>query len=449
MDKNLQRNERAHRKLVRSSEQQTWFGDNVVESGNVPGGGETAVGSKSDVHHRRSGSIGHDNKTIRRLEFFTSLQKQLMSSIGRRSGGSSSNSGDASTSSSTCNVKRNASCRHHKTTEKLRDKSEQKQTMPSSYSSASLTCCNNSTTSPVEQFPTTFSPTYANISKKIELKSDQKSNNSVKIGNHLSPTASIASAIITDHQSSAQPITINSKIGGSGGSPVSETHLSHDIINPITTISDQNITKNETSLSKSMPNTLMLSPTNPFFSSLEQHLIDNHHHAHHHTSSSSHQRPTENTTANSSIDEKSSVTTTNNYSSSTDEEQKLPLVNRKYNKNPFLYEINNGTTVTDTEDFDTSTNINSNNDISSSNNNDNNKDSSSVSNNNENKNSCNFQIGYVFPSGPCTKREEFLRATMKICLVVSPPSNKFQVRCLHLHSFFFFYHKKKKKNKSS
>lgn len=409
MDKNLQRNDRAHRKLVRSSEP-TWFGDNVADSGTVPSSlsnvKSDSITTTGDAYqHHRSGSIGHDNKTIRRLEFFTSLQKQLMSSIGRRSGGSS----DASTSSS-CNVKRNASCRHHKTTDKLRDKSEQKQTMPSSYSSASLACCNNSTTSPVEQLVAACSPTYT---KKIDLKSDQKSNNLVTIGNHLSPTASIASAILTDQ--SAQAITINSKINQSG-SPVSETHLllssiSHDT-NPISTIADQNITKNETSLSKSMPNTLMLSPTNPFFSSLEQHLID-------------YQRlPPENTTANSSIDEKSSVTTTNNYNSSTDDsDQKLPSGNIKYNKNPFLYEINNGITTTYNESFDNSTNNTSNNNFNS---NDNNR--SSVPNTNDNKNSCNFQMGYVFPTGPCSKREEFLRATMKICLVVSPPSNKFQVR---------------------
>lgn len=411
MDKDVQRNERAHRKLIRSSEQ-SWFGDNVSDSGNVPSTvsnvnasagktGEKRNESEAYQHHR-SGSIGHDNKTIRRLEFFTSLQKQLMSSIGRRTGGGS----DASPSSSS-SVKRNASCRHHKTTDKLRDKSEQKQTMPSSYSSASLTCCNNSTTSPVEQLVAACSPTYI---KKIELKSDQKSNNSITIGNHLSPTASIASAIIVDQ--SAQPITINSKLN-QVGSPVSETHLLLSSIvhetQPITISTDQNIVKNDTSLSKSMPNTLMLSPTNPFFSSLEQHLIDQ-------------QRPTDTTdTANSSIDDKSSATT-NNYNSSTDEDQKVPSTgnNSKYNKNPFLYEINNGTLCN--ESFDINTNNTSNNNFTSD---DNNK--SSVTNNNDNKNSCNFQFGYVFPTGPCTKREEFLRATMKICLVVSPPSNKFQV----------------------
>lgn len=412
MDKDVQRNERAHRKLIRSSEQ-SWFGDNVSDSGNVPSSvsnvnasagktGEKRNESEAYQHHR-SGSIGHDNKTIRRLEFFTSLQKQLMSSIGRRTGGGGS---DASPSSSS-SVKRNASCRHHKTTDKLRDKSEQKQTMPSSYSSASLTCCNNSTTSPVEQLVAACSPTYI---KKIELKSDQKSNNSITIGNHLSPTASIASAIIIDQ--SAQPITINSKLN-QAGSPVSETHLLLSSIvhetKPITISADQNIMKNDTSLSKSMPNTLMLSPTNPFFSSLEQHLIDQ-------------QRPTDTTdTANSSIDDKSSATT-NNYNSSTDEDQKVPSTgnNSKYNKNPFLYEINNGTVCN--ESFDINTNNTSNNNFTSD---DNNK--SSVTNNNDNKNSCNFQFGYVFPTGPCTKREEFLRATMKICLVVSPPSNKFQV----------------------
>lgn len=406
MDKNVQRNERAHRKLVRSSEQ-TWFGGNVGDnSGNVPSSVKSDAKSGAETyHHHRSGSIGHDNKTIRRLEFFTSLQKQLMSSIGRRGGGSSTSGdsgGDASTSSA-YGVKRNASCRHHKTTDKLRDKSEQKQTMPSSYSSASLACCNTSMTSPVEQLVAACSPTYT-----------KKSNNSITIGNHLSPTASIASAIITDQ--SAQPITINSKINQSG-SPVSETHLSFSTIiphdaNPITIIADQNITKNDTSLSKSMPNTLMLSPTNPFFSSLEQHLIDHQ------------QKPTETTTANSSIDDKSSATT-NNYNSSTDEDQKLSSSgNSKYNKNPFLYEINNGTTTCNNESFDINTNTSNNNFTS----NDDNKSSPSVTNNNDSsKNSCHFQIGYAFPTGPCTKREEFLRATMKICLVVSPPSNKFQV----------------------
>lgn len=404
MDKNVQRNERAHRKLVRSSEQ-TWFGDNVGDnSGNVPSSVKSDAKSGAETyHHHRSGSIGHDNKTIRRLEFFTSLQKQLMSSIGRRGGGSSSGSGGDASTSSAYGVKRNASCRHHKTTDKLRDKSEQKQTMPSSYSSASLACCNTSMTSPVEQLVAACSPTYT-----------KKSNNSITIGNHLSPTASIASAIITDQ--SAQPITINSKLNQSG-SPVSETHLSFSTViphdaNPITIIADQNITKNDTSLSKSMPNTLMLSPTNPFFSSLEQHLIDHQ------------QKPAETTTANSSIDDKSSATP-NNYNSSTDEDQKLSSSgNSKYNKNPFLYEINNGTTTCNNESFDINTNTSNNNFTSSD---DNNKSSSVTNNNDNSKNSCHFQIGYVFPTGPCTKREEFLRATMKICLVVSPPSNKFQV----------------------
>uniref|UniRef100_A0A336MBR1 CSON009190 protein n=1 Tax=Culicoides sonorensis TaxID=179676 RepID=A0A336MBR1_CULSO len=414
MDKNLQRNERGHRKLVRSSDQ-SWFGDilgdnslnnaqNEGESSCKPGG--KRKDSEDTCHHHRSRSIGHDNKTIRRLEFFTSLQKQLMSSIGRRGGGS-----DASSSSS-CNVKRNASCRHHKTSEKLRDKSDQKQTMPSSYSSASLACCNNRTTSPVEKYPTTCLSSTGKINK-IDLKSDQKSNNSVTIGNHLSPTASIASAIINDQ--SAQPIIINSKIK-TIGSPISDNHLLFSSITnetiPITTISNQQIIKNDPSLSKSMPNTLMLSPTNPFFSSIEQHLIDQ-----------NTQPLLESTTANSSIDEKSSVTTTNNCNSSTDEDQKLPCGNKNYTKNPFLYEFNNGTNNTIiSESFDK----NSTNTPTNNNNNDGNN--SSVSNNNDSKNKCNFQIGYVFPTGPCTKREEFLRATMKICLVVSPPSNKFQLK---------------------
>lgn len=356
-NKNVQRNERAHRKLVRSSEQ-SWFGDNVADSGNVPSGGGKAE-NKAETpafHHHRSGSIGHDNKTIRRLEFFTSLQKQLMSSIGRRTTTTTTTtSTGAASSSSACNVKRNASCRHHKTT--MRDKSDNKQ-MPSSYSSASLACCNNSTTSPVEH----------ELIQRLEL--DQRSNNT--IGNHLSPTASIASAII--------PTTTELPI----------CPVSHEPSNPIPIIAD---TKNDASLSKSMPNTLMLSPTNPFFSSLEQHFID---------------QQQEEQQEEPHIDKQ-----VDNNRSTVDDDH-------KHNKNPFLYEINNGitttttTTMTESCDNNTSTNNNFNSD-------NNNKITNTTNNNTDNKNS------FPFPTGPCTKREEFLRATMKICLVVSPPSNKFQV----------------------
>lgn len=130
-----QRNERQQRKLVRSSEH-SWFGDRVsspvpaaVHHHNEPPPttDTAAVASSNKKSSARDKSPAADNKTIRRLEFFTSLQKQLISSITRR--GSSQHDSPG--------IKRNASCRHKDERDK-RDKAMKVPLLPSSYSSASL-----------------------------------------------------------------------------------------------------------------------------------------------------------------------------------------------------------------------------------------------------------------------------------------------------------------------
>lgn len=364
------RNDRSHRKLVRSSEH-SWFGDirlSPATSRNASSENQNeSINSPESVDvnahpQKKACSKGNttttDNKTIRRLEFFTSLQKQLMSSIGRRSASHESSSpaissctNSSSSSSNNSGIKRNASCRHHNKSDKL-DKSG---TMSCSYSSASLA---SSATLMRHLSPT--HPTPTSLSGIIESTVlDQESNNINGTNSrlHLSPTELIS--VTTNHLHHTQ--------ANKSSSPLSDTHIilasnsiTHNTIN-------QTIMNNDAaSLSKSVPNTLMLSPTNPFFSSLEQHLLD----------SDAEQR---NTNPNSSTEDET-----------TQKPFFIPSSNHN-NKNPFLYDTVNNST----RNIDDSNNV---------------------------------QIGFaVIPSTSCSKREEFLKATLKICLVVSPPSNKFQV----------------------
>lgn len=323
MDKSAQKqqrssNERSQRKLVRSSEH-SWSGDAGVVAAYQPTSGAQQLQQHDypvdSTTTQAEKTPKTDNKTIRRLEFFTSLQKQLMSSISRRGG---SNEPAAT-------LKRNASCRH-----KVDKHALVKPTMPSSYSSASLAGSGGE------------APPAATIESSSSLFDRHR-----QVSNNLS--GEMAFFKTCRLSPTLSPISNRSPIEA----PSSPIPISPRVAATTTPAPDLN-------MSKSVPNTtlqtLTLSPTNPFFSSIEQHLID---------------------TAAAAAEDAASKSLTSAY-------------------NPFLFDADKPTARAP------------------------NPPSSHTAS--------------------CSKREEFLKATMKICLVVSPPSNKLQVSTKTMTNFIHLLH---------
>lgn len=426
MDKTVQkqRNDRHNRKLVRSTEHSSWFGDFHAATTTTTTT-KTTSGSTVDSHsHKDVKRIGSseeaddtttaetaagthtptstDNKTIRRLEFFTSLQKQLMNSLGRRSS-SSSDSG-----SNNCAIKRNASCRIK--TEK-RDKFNcQKAAMPSSFSSASLAGVNLSAQqqrqerlSPTQPLPVQNPPSHV-TNATLPATSHHLSSNSTDHHQHLSFITESVDQESNNHEPSSNlpidPNAVEAMFKTCRLSPTTGISANKKSITAVPTNQSNDedaelVDSVDSALifSRSVPNTLTLSPTNPFFSSIEQHLIN------------------ENPVADSG---QATITTTSQL---------------QQNKNPFLYD--NGTSTTTTTHAVNSSSV-SGDSGSASRVNSGDSGGGVIDSNverNKNKTMCpnNARLQAVTTSSSCSKREEFLKATMKICLVVSPPSNKLQV----------------------
>lgn len=401
MDKTVQqkqRNDRHNRKLVRSTEH-SWFGDlhsataaatvtatntaaTTTTLGTPPlqshNDADLVLADDEVVDTAASGTAStpptNDNKTIRRLEFFTSLQKQLMSSLGRRSS-SGSDTGN-------CAIKRNASCR---VKAEKRDKlHSQKAAMPSSYSSASLAGANLTAqrASPTQPQPipsgTGTNSTDHNQLSGITESLDQESNNY--------ESSDVETVFKTCRLS---PVTT----AGQGRSGTNQVTASgncnrNQIVNNDDT--DPEAVDSAIILSRSVPNTLTLSPTNPFFSSIEQQLSS------------------EQLIETGLVPKSAGCQQTNN--------------------NPFLYEPNTPVIMDGSGGSGTTSRVGSGDSGIGSNVTDSSTGCVVGTNVKYSKNSSQAaRVQAVTVSPSCSKREEFLKATMKICLVVSPPSNKLQV----------------------
>lgn len=415
MDKTVQkqRNDRHNRKLVRSTEH-SWFGDlhaaataSTTDAQPITqhnDGEETNDAAAAGTNTPPSAA---DNKTIRRLEFFTSLQKQLMNSLGRRS---SSGSGSSSTESGNCAIKRNASCRHK--TEKRDKLNCQKATLPSSYSSASLAGAAHLSpqqrSSPTQSQPIQSPPAHsrgaaANTTDHHQLSGISESSADQESNNHESASVRSSNRPLTEPnavEAMFKTCRLSPTIGGG------------DANTAVTTNRNQNqITNNDSEdteldavdtaaliLSRSVPNTLTLSPTNPFFSSIEQHLLDQ----------------------QATVDTSSSLPPLSLTSASQPQQP---------NKNPFLYDGGN-TATTSTPAADYGSYSGGSGSGSRVNSGDSGSDVNVTGKSKTKNNSQTARLQAVTTSSSCSKREEFLKATMKICLVVSPPSNKLQVSAL-------------------